>query len=408
MKKTLTLLICLIFFASFQHKSFATQAPSINAPAAVLIDLNTGTILYKKNADIKYGPASTTKIMTALLTLEKCELDEKVIIGKKPPYEDGSKIYVIEGEEFTVEQLLYALMLESANDVALALAEHIGGSKEGFSEMMNEKARDLGCKNTNFVNPNGLSDDNHYTTARELAIITAEAMKNETFREIVSTISYKIPPTNKQPQIRFINNHNKLLFNNVYKYPGADGIKTGYTIKTRHTYVGSATKGEMRLAVAILNSEKTFYNDTKTLLDYGFKNFSSQKVLSKEQPVSNITVTGTDVSIPVYPKDDYYITQPIENKEDINKNIVLEDSFSDIIKGQVVGFAEISAGDDNKSTISLVSGDDFKSSVYDIKSAKSGSYKKVISSSNIIIPIVIAIFIFLARGFIRKYKRSRR
>jgi serine-type D-Ala-D-Ala carboxypeptidase (penicillin-binding protein 5/6) len=408
MKRIFTLLICLLFLTTIQSKSFAAQAPSINAPSAVLIDLNSGKILYKKNADTKYGPASTTKVMTALLTLEKCKLDEVVTIGQKPPYEDGSKIYVIEGEELTVEQLLYAMMLESANDAALALAEYIGGSKEGFAEMMNQKAKDLGCKNTNFVNPNGLSDDNHYTTAKELAIITFEAMKNEKFREIVSTISYKIQPTNKQPELRYINNHNKLLFNKTYKYPGADGIKTGYTIKTRHTFVGSATKGDMRLAVVILNSERTFYNDTKTLLDYGFSKFSSQKVLSKDEPVSNITITGTDVSIPVYPKEDYYVTQPIGEDQNVDKNIVLDNSFSDIIKGQVVGFAEISSGSDDTSKISLVSGDDYKNSVYDIKSENSGSYKKVISPIHITIPITILFVIFLARGFIRKYKKSRR
>lgn len=408
MKKIITLLLCLLFITTIQPKSFAAQAPAINAPSAVLIDLNSGRILYKKNADTKYGPASTTKVMTALLTLENCKLDEVVTIGKKPPYEDGSKIYIIEGEELTVEQLLYATLLESANDAALALAEYIGGSKEGFAEMMNKKAKELGCKNTNFVNPNGLSDDNHYTTATELAIITFEAMKNEKFREIVSTISYKIPPTNKQPQVRYINNHNKLLFNKTYKYPGADGIKTGYTIKTRHTFVGSATKGDMRLAVTILNSERTFYNDTKALLDYGFSNFSSQKVLSRGEPISNIKIDGSDVNIPVYPEKDFYITLPNEENQDIEKNIVLDKSFSNIIKGQVVGFAEVSNGDDSKSKISLVSGDDYKSSVYDIKSEKSGSYKKVISPIHIIVPLTILLTVFLLRGFLRKYKKSRR
>jgi serine-type D-Ala-D-Ala carboxypeptidase (penicillin-binding protein 5/6) len=407
MKKIIIWFLILIFMP-IQYKVSAAQVPSINAQAAVLIDINSGKVLYEKNANQKYGPASTTKVMTALITLEKAKLDEKVIVGPKPPYEDGSKIYVIEGEELTVEQLLYATLLESANDAALVLAEYIGGSKEGFAQMMNDRAKELGCTDTNFVNPNGLWDDNHYTTANDLALISKEAMKNEKFRDIVSTKSYKIPPTNKQPQLRYINNHNKLLVTTRYGYQGADGVKTGYTIKSKHTYVGSATRGDMHLVAAFLNSNKSLYDDTKILFDYGFNNFSSQKVLSKDESVSDITITGTDIKIPVYPENDYYITLPKDEISEVDKNITLNQSFSELAKGELVGFAEILVGDNPESKVSLLSGQEYKSPVYNIKSDKNGNYKKVISTDTIIMPMALVFGLFITRGIYRKIKRRSR
>jgi D-alanyl-D-alanine carboxypeptidase (penicillin-binding protein 5/6) len=268
--KKIGIFLCIIFLGvSINVK--AITSPKIIAQGAVLMDLNNGKILLQKNDHNRYAPASTTKVMTALLTLEKCKLNEKVTVGKNPPLEDGSKISLIKGEVFTVNQLLYALLLPSANDAALALAEHISGSKQAFANLMNERAKELGCKNTNFVNPNGLYDENHYTSAYDLALIASKAMKFSKFREIVSTLSYNLMPTNKQPKIRYLHNENKLLFSNVYKYSGGNGIKTGYTIKARHTYIGSATRKGITLVVVLLCDEKGYYKEAADLFDYGFK-----------------------------------------------------------------------------------------------------------------------------------------
>ncbi|MCX7950704.1 MAG: serine hydrolase, partial [Clostridiales bacterium] len=152
-----TLMLFILFFTF--NTAYALSPSDFTSEAQILIDADTGQILYGNNIDIKYAPASTTKILTALIALDKCQLTDKVIIGKKPPYADGSKIYLIEGEELTVEQLLYALLLESANDAAEALAEHISGSVEEFATLMNEYAKNIGCKNSNFVNPHGLYND---------------------------------------------------------------------------------------------------------------------------------------------------------------------------------------------------------------------------------------------------------
>lgn len=407
MLKRAILSILIFILISSPLKVLAYIKPNITAQGAILIDLNSGQMLYGKNINSKFGPASTTKIMTALITLEKCKLDEKVVVGKKPPFEEGSKIYLNEGEELTVEQLLYAMMLESANDAALALAEYIGGSKEGFAKIMNDKAAELGCKNTNFVNPNGLYDDNHYTTAYDLALIAKKAMENPKFREIVATQKYQIQATNKQPETRYLHNHNKMLAYRGYKYEGCDGVKTGYTIKSKHTFVGSATRGDMRLLVVILNDEKPPYDDVKKLFDYGFNNFVSTKVLNKNDIISSIKINNGQDIIPVYPKEDYYITTPKSENIPVSKNIVLNQTFTKISKGETIGYVELSRGQDIKIQIPLISGVDYQSMMYNLKSAEDGKYKKVLVKKFIYIPLSVFLGLFLIRGFYRKYKKYR-
>jgi serine-type D-Ala-D-Ala carboxypeptidase (penicillin-binding protein 5/6) len=282
----------------------APKPPAINAGASVLMDLNSGEVLYSKNMNYKYGPASTTKIMTALLTLENCKLEDVVVVGKKPPFEGGSKIYILEGEKLTIEQMMYGLMLTSGNDVANALAEHISGSVEEFAKLMTKRAKEIGCLNTHFSNANGLKNDNHYTSAYDLALITRKAMESPIFRKVVSTVNYQIPPTNKQKQIRYLHNHNKMLSVKIDKYPGADGVKTGYTIKSKYTYVGSATRNGRTLIAVFLFDNKGFYKETANLFNYGFKNFYNKKLYAKTDLISYLKPKGTDLSIPVYPEKD--------------------------------------------------------------------------------------------------------
>jgi D-alanyl-D-alanine carboxypeptidase len=245
MKKLTALIIFLIMILSplAVNVKASSSVPSVSADSAVLMDAETGEILYSKNMNAAYPPASTTKIMTALLTIEKCKLDDVVTVGKEPPLADGSKIYIFEGEQLKVKDLLYGLLLPSANDCAEALAEHISGSMDKFAVLMNKRAAELGCKNTNFVNPSGLYDENHKTSAYDLALILRELSKHEEFKEVATTLAYKIGVTNKSPVERPLWNENKLIQKySGYYYPYCIGGKTGYTVQSAHSYVSVAEK----------------------------------------------------------------------------------------------------------------------------------------------------------------------
>ena len=246
----------------------ATKEIGISAGQAILIDGNTGKVLYEKAADEKAYPASTTKIMTALITLETLEkydspLNQKVKIPALAEGVEGSSIYLKSGEEISIEDLLYGLMLVSGNDSAVALAEIIGGSQEKFVEMMNDKASKLHCDNTHFANPNGLFDENHYTTVRDMAIIAREAMGNETFRKIVSEEDW----TAERPESTYLTFHNKNK--TVNEYEGGNGVKIGYTKSSGRTLVASATRGEKTM-IAVVMSAPDWFNDAYRLMDFGF------------------------------------------------------------------------------------------------------------------------------------------
>ena len=246
----------------------ATKEIGISAGQAILIDGNTGKVLYEKAADEKAYPASTTKIMTALITLETLEkydspLNQKVKIPALAEGVEGSSIYLKSGEEISIDELLYGLMLVSGNDSAVALAEIIGGSQEKFVEMMNDKASKLHCDNTHFANPNGLFDENHYTTVRDMAIIAREAMGNETFRKIVSEKDWKA----ERPESTYLTFHNKNK--TVNEYEGGNGVKIGYTKSSGRTLVASATRGEKTM-IAVVMSAPDWFNDAYRLMDFGF------------------------------------------------------------------------------------------------------------------------------------------
>lgn len=240
---------------------------SVSAESAVLIDASDNTLLFSKNADVRMPMASTTKIMTAIVAIENGNIDSTVTIHRDAVGIEGSSIYLYAGEKLTLRQLLYALMLESANDAAVAIAIEIGGNVETFSKMMNDKANELGLKNTHFVNPHGLDNENHYTTARELAIIAADALKNEIFREIVSTQKITIP-LNETEGVRLLINHNKMLQN----YNGAIGVKTGFTKRCGRCLVSAAEREGLQLVAVTLNAPND-WNDHKNMLDYGFASY---------------------------------------------------------------------------------------------------------------------------------------
>lgn len=241
---------------------------TISAGQAILIDGSTGKVLYEKAADEKAYPASTTKIMTALIIIETLNrygspISQMTEVPACAEGIEGSSLYLQAGEKISIEDLLYGLMLVSGNDAAVALAEIIGGSQEEFVEMMNIRAAELGCSNTNFMNPNGLFDENHYTTARDMAVIAREAMKHETFRKIVAARQWQA--TSREGTYVTFPNKNKTVF----QYEGGNGIKIGYTESSGRTLVASAQRGEKSL-ICVVMSAPDWFNDAYKLMDQGF------------------------------------------------------------------------------------------------------------------------------------------
>jgi len=249
------------------------SVPQISSEGAVLMDADTGTLLYSKNSETRYYPASITKLMTALLVAERTNLSDTVTFSKTATtnLEAGAvTLNMTEGDKLTVEQSLYGLMLKSANDVANGLAEHVSGSVSSFAQLMNAKAKELGCTNTNFVNPNGLNNSNHYTTPHDMALIAKAAFQNSVVRNVCSTVSYQIPATKKAGARTVTMGHKMINSSDSRYYPGVVGGKTGYTSAAGNTLVTYAEKNGTRLIVVIMKSKSTHYDDTKALLDYGF------------------------------------------------------------------------------------------------------------------------------------------
>ena len=242
----------------------ASAAPAVSAHSAVLLDADSGTVLYAKDADTRHPMASTTKIMTALTALEMAGADTVIRVAPEAVGVEGSSIYLTEGEELTLEQLLYALLLESANDAAVAIACGVAGSVEAFAGLMNQKAAELGLRDTQFQNPHGLDAQGHYTTAHELALITRAALENDLFLRMVSTRKTTIPHAGREG-VRLLVNHNKLL----RLYEDAIGVKTGYTKKSGRCLVSAAERDGVRLIAVTLNAADD-WNDHMALLDYGF------------------------------------------------------------------------------------------------------------------------------------------
>ncbi len=242
------------------------------------MDAATGKIIYQKEADLRLPPASTTKVMTAIVTLESGRnLNETLTVSKEATRVPASKLYLRPGQSLKIEELLYGIMLASANDAAVVLAEGIGGSVEHFAEMMTKKAHDLGAVNSHFSNPHGLTAPDHYSTAKDLAIIFRYAMKNPTFREIVQTKFSSVTTTavvrkKVVPRRISVRNHNRLLWN----YDGALGGKTGYTFAAQKCFVGAVERNGTTLIVVILGARDQ-WGDTKRLLEYGFENYETLK-----------------------------------------------------------------------------------------------------------------------------------
>lgn len=253
------------------------EGPKVMAETAIVMDMDTEEILYAKGIDEKRAPASTTKILTAMLAIEKVPFETQITFTDEVNnIEAGSThIGIKPGETLTMKDCAYAILLASANEVSSGVAEYIGTTVPAFVDMMNQRAKELGCTNTHFVNANGLYDENHYTTAKDLAIIAKAAFQNETFREVVKTPYYIVPKTNITDEERWLNNHHKMILQGSEYYEGCLGGKTGYTEKAGNTLVTYAEKNGRKLVCALLADVNVVaqYTDTKALLDYGFDSF---------------------------------------------------------------------------------------------------------------------------------------
>lgn len=404
------ILLFLLMIIGIQTVSFADEV-NLNSEAAILVEVSTGRILYEKNSTKKLYPASTTKILTAILVIENCELDEMVTV-RESALSNIPNGYVTcnlqIGEQLSVEDLLYALMIPSANDAAYVLAEYVAGSVDNFSTMMNDKARELGCKTTHFVNPNGIHDDSHYSTAYDLYLMAAHAMKNETFRTLVSTTEYTLPATEQYPNNdRVLETTNELLNENSrnYYYKNAIGIKTGYTSKAGNCLVAGASRDGLEFIAVVLNGGTTDeglnsrYVDSKKLFEYAYDNFTLTKIIEKGSVVQTLEIeNGTKETKHLDLVIDETIT--VVNNKNIDMNSVIpEINLREILE------APISAGE----TIGTIKYkvDDIE---YSAKLLAKTSVEKVDYSIYFIISGVLLLIIAFSmmKSSRKKHKRKKR
>ncbi len=325
------------FFATLIIICAVFNIQTVNAFSAksyVVIEQTSGRILYKQNCEQKLTMASTTKVMTALIALEKMDLEKVYDIPDCAIGIEGSSIYLKKGEKLSGKDLVYGLMIASGNDAAYAIANIVCSSTEEFVALMNEKAKDLGLKNTHFADPCGLASKNHYTTAIDLANLCAIAMKNQQFEEIVSTQNYKI--AGQDGQVRYLHNKNRVLG----ELQGGNGIKTGYTMAAGRCLCSSAKRGDMQLICVVLN-DYDWFNDSKALLEKGFEEFELVKLCEKNNFASNCNIYGgkekkCDI---IYNENFFY---PIKKTEKLTVNVNSPALINaPIQKGQSAGSADI-------------------------------------------------------------------
>lgn len=327
MSKVLQKTLIYIILCSLITCGFASSAQSFasNLSSYIVIEESTNRVLYESNKDVRLPMASTTKIITAIVTIEHADLEEIVTIPKEAQGVEGSSIYLKAGDTYTVRDLLYGLMLRSGNDSAIALAIHVSGDVQSFVDLMNEKALSLGAYNTHFTNPHGLHNDDHYTTAHDLAILTSYAYKNPNFREIVAAKKYKLKDS-------YIYNKNKLLSS----YDGADGVKTGYTTKSGRCLVSSSTRNGMRVICVTLNCYD-MWDKSKTLMTQAHQEYSLVKVISKDSTTKVRVFNGIEKECNAVLKEDKYYPLKEEEFALLNYECESYDLAAPVYKDQICG-----------------------------------------------------------------------
>lgn len=324
---------------------FPCKAQAISAQSAILMDAQTGRVLYEKDADRRSLIASTTKIMTALVICEQCNVLDRMRIPKEAVGIEGSSMYLKEGEVLTIQELLYGLMLHSGNDAAVALAIYCGGTVEGFAELMNDKAQKLGLSGTHFENPNGLDSPGHYSTARDLAVLASYAMENPIFAKTVSTKT--VTAGN-----RSLRNHNKLL----WRVEGADGVKTGYTKAAGRILVSSAARQGRRLIAVTINAPDD-WQDHAHLLEDGFSGYQIKHIVAQGECLGSVEIAGGNAARAslIATEDFYYALRPEETTE-----IVLTGpgfAYAPVVEGESAGVAYVCIGEKTVGKVPLVYGE---------------------------------------------------
>jgi len=404
--------------------------PVVGAESAILMEMETGAILYEKNIHMKQYPASTTKILTTLIASEQCSMDEIVTFSHDAIFDtprDSSHIAMDVGQELTMEQCLNAILIRSANEVSFAVAEHITGTTDWsvFAEMMNVRAKELGCLNSHFVNPNGLPDDNHYTTAYDLAMIGRAFFANEMLCKITLTRRMEFPATDKLPKGKLEVNLMQIIPGGTYAYEYLVGCKTGYTNAARSCLVSCAEKDGMKLICVVMKDESPYqYEDTIALFDYGFNNFDKVNVAQTETKYNidstGLFYSGNDIfgnSQPILSlnKDDYIILPKTASFNDLDSTISYETenpnqaaiityTYHDVYIGAVsLNFAE---NQENTSPISGVPEQDGKAEQEKKSSVVFINIIKILAALGAL--TVIGLLILLAKAFLKNYQFSGR
>lgn len=330
-----------IAFGGWTPRAQAAVQPKLSAQAAVLMDFTTGEILYQKNPRLRKAPASTTKILTAVVALERGKLNQEIVVTPAASGAEGSSIYLARGEKHTLEDMLYGILLSSGNDAAIAVAENLAGSEAEFARWMTEKAREIGATTSVFKNSSGLPQAGHYSTAGDLALITRYALNNPIFSTMVGTKQKRMAWPDHDDDRR-ITNHNKLL----WRYEYADGVKTGYTREAGPCLVASATRNGHRLIAVVLNSRR-MYEDTKALFDYGFHNYQLITFFSPLEQVAQVTVNaGVQPQVSVLPGRPLTLLLPRGAESDLRVNLELpNDLQAPLERLQPVGELQVQLGD---------------------------------------------------------------
>ena len=395
------------------------DAPETLSPSVILMEESTGTILYEKNSDEAHYPASITKIMTTLLALENGNLSDMVTFSDDAINNtEGSGIARDYGEQMTLEQCLYGVMLESANECAYAVAEHVGGTVENFVDMMNAKAKELGCTNTHFANPHGLQDENHYTTAHDMALIAQAAYQNETFRIIIGTKMYTIPPTNKHAEETVLRNHHDMLCtyhnaNRKYLYPYCVGGKTGYTATANSTLVTYAEKDGMTLICVVMDTQSpNQFIDTVNLFDYAFDNFQVLNVAendtnySAETTVDNGNLNNIEPFVEL-DKDAVIVLPKTAEFSDTSSSVEYNDSDPEIAGSITYTYAGRNVGKaDIKTTGVVVEGyafDNESTEEEEQEAVSTVQVKPIVVVLLIVAVILLGVLLFFLKRFYDNY-----
>jgi len=340
---------------------FPISAGAISAQKAILLDADSGRTIYDKNADSRSLIASTTKIMTALVVCEQCNVLDRMKIPKEAVGIEGSSIYLKEGEVLTIQELLYGMMLHSGNDAATALAIYCGGTVEGFAQLMNDKARFLGLQDTHFANPHGLDSNENYSTARDLARLAVYAMGNPIFAQTVSTKTVRIGQ-------RSLRNHNKLL----WQVEGADGVKTGFTKAAGRLLVSSAVRDGRRLVAVTINDGNDWV-DHKQLFEDGFSRYESRLIVKKNQILGRIAVMGGQQDwVEVHSTHDFSYALA-ENEQPYILLAPPEFAYAPVVQGQSAGIAYVCLGEKTIGKVEVV----YTDTVEQFVPEKKGFWKKL-------------------------------